>query len=1308
MTTLVLSTLGSAVGSAVGGPMGGALGRVVGSLAGAALDDALSSGSDNPRFVEGPRLRDLDGLASTEGAAIPRVYGRARIGGQLIWATRFEEVVNTAVERSGARGGKGGSRGSNTVRTTYSYFANLAVGLCEGPISFVRRVWADGRELDLTTITMRVHRGEETQAPDPLIVAKEGAENAPAYRGLAYAVFERLPLDAFGNRVPQFSFEVVRAVDGLSRMIRAVCLIPGATEFGYETSPVFQKLGLGQTRPENRHQFQTGANIAASLDVLQALCPNLARVSLVVSWFGDDLRVGHCTVAPRVEHLVKQTYDATWSAAGLDRAAARPVSLVDGVPAYGGTPSDASVVRLIRELKARGLEVVLYPFMMMDVPADNTLPDPRTGAAGQPPYPWRGRITCDPAPGRPGTVDGTGAAAVQAAAFFGTAAPAHFSVAGEAVSYSGPAEWSFRRQILHYANLAVAAGGVHGFVIGSEFAALTRVRSAPGVYPAVAQLANLAADVRSVLGGSTKITYAADWTEYGAHVLDGGAEVRFPLDPLWAHPAIDAVGIDYYPPISDWRDGAAHADLAEARSAADVDYLRRRLGAGEAFDWHYASDADRRAQTRSPIADGAYGKPWVFRVKDLAGWWSNPHVERVDGVETAATAWVPHAKPIWLTEIGVPAVDKGANGPNVFPDAKSSESAAPPFSSGGRDDLVQARALEAILTRFDPALPGHPSGANPVSPVYGGRMVDPRAVSVWAWDARPFPAFPEFDLVWADSANWETGHWITGRLEGVALDRLVRAILADFGLPPPAEAAIDGFLDGYVIDRPMAAREALEPLTRLFGVDAAASGGALTFRGRGTRPVAALDAQAFARTERVPALRLVRAQETELPRQVELGFTDSDGEYRRAAVASRRLEGSSRREARADVAAVTRRAEAQCLADAWLQDAWAGRETAEFALSPREVGLEVGDIVSLPTDAGPKLHKITRIADGAVRQVATRAVEPAVLGAPGASATRPRQKPPQVAGRPQAVILDLPAARGNPTALQHLAVAADPWPGATAVWRSADGASFSLHRAVEVPAMVGRSLGALPPGPLWRWDRGAIVDVELAGGSLASVSDADALAGRNLFAIQGPDGRWEMFAAARAELIAPRTYRLSRFLRGLAGTEGEAARGVPAGATVVRLDEAVVPLTDALGDLGVPWRYRIGPADRDHADASAVEIAATAGPEALKPFAPVHVRARRDPDGVRIRWIRRTRHGGDAWEPIEVPLGEDAEAYEVDVLQGAAVKRTLSSSASEVLYPAAAELADFGAPQAALALRITQLSALVGRGFARMATVPIA
>src|ERR1700741_2831972 len=107
---------------------------------------------------------------------------------------------------------------------------------------------------------------------------------------------------------------------------------------------------------------------------------------------------------------------------------------------------------------------------MRDIPAVNGLADPYTGTSSQPAYPWRGRITCDPAPGRLGSPDGTGTAGTQIDAFFGV---------------GDPDAWGYRRMVLHYAQLAVDAGGVDAFLIGSELRSLTRVRAASGVYPAV-------------------------------------------------------------------------------------------------------------------------------------------------------------------------------------------------------------------------------------------------------------------------------------------------------------------------------------------------------------------------------------------------------------------------------------------------------------------------------------------------------------------------------------------------------------------------------------------------------------------------------------------------------------------------------------------------------------------------------------------------------------------------------------------------------------------------------------------------------
>ncbi|MEO1795158.1 MAG: glycoside hydrolase TIM-barrel-like domain-containing protein, partial [Pseudomonadota bacterium] len=342
-------------------------------------------------------------------------------------------------------------------------------------------------------------------------------DSAPAFRGTAYVVFERLPLSDFGNRLPQLSFEVFRSVDRFSEQVRGVVMIPGSGEFVYATTPVTRSGPDAEQLGDNVHTARAETDFLASLDDLQSALPGVRSVSLVVSWFGSDLRAGHCTLQPGIDWSQKTTDPLVWSVAGRNRANAYEVSQTEGRANYGGTPSDQSVIEAIRELKARGIAVTLNPFILMDVPPDATLPDPYTPGAFQAPFPWRGRITVDPAPGEVNSPDQSTVAAGQVAAFTGTAAAAHFGLSGETVTYAGPDEWSYRRMILHYAHLAKAAGGVDAFLIGSEMRGLTHVRDGATSYPFVRDLIALATDVRAVLGPDTKITYAADWSEYFGH-----------------------------------------------------------------------------------------------------------------------------------------------------------------------------------------------------------------------------------------------------------------------------------------------------------------------------------------------------------------------------------------------------------------------------------------------------------------------------------------------------------------------------------------------------------------------------------------------------------------------------------------------------------------------------------------------------------------------------------------------------------------------------------------------------------------------
>gem|GEM_PF-659548 len=219
---------------------------------------------------------------------------------------------------------------------------------------------------------------------------------------------------------------------------------------------------------------------------------------------------------------------------------------------------------------------------------------------------------------------------------------------------------------------------IDAFIIGTEMRGLTTIRSSASAYPAVTAFKALAADVKAILGPGTKVSCASDWSEYFGHQPgDSTGDVFFHLDPLWSDANIDFIGIDNYMPLSDWRDGFDRA------------YLQANIAGGEGFDWFYASAADRSAQLRTPITDGSAGKPWVFRYKDLRAWWSNPHFNRPGGIESGTpTAWVPQSKPVWFTELGCPAIDRGTNQPNVFFDPKSSESFTPYFSRRWRDDAM--------------------------------------------------------------------------------------------------------------------------------------------------------------------------------------------------------------------------------------------------------------------------------------------------------------------------------------------------------------------------------------------------------------------------------------------------------------------------------------------------------------------------------------------------------------------------------------------------------------------------------------------
>ena len=224
MATLALAVAGAAVGAAAlpagvslfGATLtGAAIGSQVGAFAGSFVDRALFARLGPVARAAGPAPRRSCASPARPKARPSRASTAARASAARSSGPPTSRRRSSPPARAAAAARAASAQRPQDHHHEYRYFASFAVALAEGEITGIGRVWADGKELDLSTVTHRLYTGSDTQAPDSLIEAREGAGNAPAYRGIAYIVFERLALANFGNRIPQLSFEVHRAVDPL-------------------------------------------------------------------------------------------------------------------------------------------------------------------------------------------------------------------------------------------------------------------------------------------------------------------------------------------------------------------------------------------------------------------------------------------------------------------------------------------------------------------------------------------------------------------------------------------------------------------------------------------------------------------------------------------------------------------------------------------------------------------------------------------------------------------------------------------------------------------------------------------------------------------------------------------------------------------------------------------------------------------------------------------------------------------------------------------------------------------------------------
>lgn len=1258
----------SAVGNYVGGPIGGAIGGFIGRQ----IDGAIfGGGSSTTRLPDqiGSRLEDLAVQSSTYGEAIPQVFGYARFAGNVIWALDIKEVETRTTSTSssgggGGKGGGGGGGGSTTVTQTtisYNYYATLAIGVCEGPIDSIVRVWADAKPLtgDYLSAAQGKYEaflGTETQMPSAIMERYKGAGNVPAYRGLAYVVIEDMPLADYGNRIPNFTFEVLRKAQfspSVEEKVKSMMMIPGSGEFVYSRD-IVNKYDVepdvngvprqkGTARAVNLHTYEGRADVEVAVDQMIATFPNLEWVGLAVSWYATSKYASAAEIFPKVEYHETQatTTPIAWTVAGYSRNTAPVVEeFGDGTPTFGGTPSDKSVVDLCVYLKSKGIKVMLYPFLMIDT---------TSAMPGEDDKPWRGKMV----PGSASDINN----------FF--------------TRTNG-----YNRFIRHYSQLTV--GGVplknyiDAFIIGSEMESITRYDSGGNTYPAVTQLKSLAASVQTDLGGTPLVGYAANWGEY--HSTGG----YYNMDALWTDSNIDFVGIDAYFPLT--------PDLPQSQITEDT--IKEYWEKGEGWDYFFMDAEARTGQT-------SFGGDPTYAWKNVEYWWANAHTHLGGG----ATGWTPKMKPIWFTEYGFPSTDGCANQPNVFYDPNSVESFFPRAGRGRIDYQAQREAINATEDYLE-ARNTESGNANLVPHRF-----------LWTWDARPFPFFPDLRQVWADFLLYPTGHWVNGKLGGSTLGAIVGILCQRAGLTPSDYdvTRLTETVEGFIIDTQTTVREAIGVLQSAFFFDAVETEGIIRFIPRGGESVLTIDEDKLIPIGGKEGIRqnieIKRAQELDMPARVNISYMCRPKDYSTNTQISQRQTVMAKEIVSTSLPIVLSDQYAKQVADITLYNSWIQRVSYMLNLPPEYVAVEPADIITVNVNGVAhemRVQTATMNRTGAqeINAVAEDVSTYDFYTPPGETSGGEGQG--VAIPKTDLVLLDLPALpfdTGSDGVLRAAFVAlGDSWTGA-ALFRSADGGEQGGNNFSQIATTSSRAVKGALLDELGDWTGGNLfdtinyIDVVMVYGELSSVSDLALLNGANA-AIVGN----EIVQFRDAELIGAGRYRLTKLLRGRIGTEHEITTHEP-GTDFILIDNSLANIAMPSSTFGLLRHYK-AVTNTDTLTATSEAPYIYTG-KTLRPYSPSHIKGARDGgNNLTITWLRRTRINGEWRDGVDVALGEDSERYEVEILNGSTVVRTISGlTSASASYSAANQTTDFGSPQPSVSVRIYQLSAAFGRGVPREATI---
>jgi hypothetical protein len=501
--------------------------------------------------------------------------------------------------------------------------------------------------------------------------------------------------------------------------------------------------------------------------------------------------------------------------------------------------------------------------------------------------------------------------------------------------------------------------------------------------------------------------------------------------------------------------------------------------------------------------------------------------------------------------------------------------------------------------------------------------------------------------VWGDGGNWARGHWLNGRAGLSTLAATVSDLCARAGVIHIDVSGLDGVLEGYLIDAPMALRGALEPLRLAYGFQVIERDGVLVFEmetGAGRHD---LDAMAFVEPGAEITTRLI----DKAPQRLRLTYLDAARDYAPALAEARTDGGDPRLVSDLALPIVLNETRAQAIASRLL-DLRRLAHTAQIGLPASSLALEPGDRVNWQSG---KHWRVDGLTVSSFEQQVALSEDVSALGAWRLLGPGRVPQPASIRPEPDLVILDAPDFSGDPTAQgPFVAAFADPWPGDLGIRAGVSMETLTSRVTLETPARIARLRAPVGAGPHGRFDRVNVLDVTLPVDGYESVTQSALFNGANAAWLETLTG-WECIQFQTAELTGVGQWRLTGLLRAQAGTISAPCF---VGARLVLIDESAKRANVARSEWSSDLVWRADGAET-------VVLNAFENTNGL-PWPVAHLRRH----GSRLSWTRRGPDLPESWALPEAP----AEGlFEIRYDFGSGFAAPVQQTAASALIPAGAQ-----------------------------------